>query len=235
VEVLTTKKGSTTNYKGREMRIKDFVGGRGNNVLNRLKNDLEFSLDVLNKQTLGDEQELKNLRDTHKEAQFINEFLPQIAQQWVDIINAQGTYNEKIADIIEAGSKYGLKVSEAQAATVLTEGNYNNGITEIDAELVAARSLQDTKHNDEMEFISMQAEIVNAEYSVDAKDRLIKLVNRPYFKQLKTDSDYKKARMKHILEHGSESELERINYKDYVAEASNPVTRILAKLGFVFS
>ena len=217
------------------MRIKDFVSGRGNNVLNRLKNDLDFSIDTLNKQTLGDEQELKNLRDTHKEAQFINEFLPQIADQWIDIINAQGTYNEKIADIIEAGSKYGLKVSEAQAATVITEGNYNNGITEIDAELVAARSLQDTKHSDEMEFISMQAEIVNAEYSVDAKDKLIKLVNRPYLKQLKVDNDYKKARMKHILEHGSESELERINYKDYVAESSNPVTRILAKLGFVFS
>ncbi|BDA76550.1 hypothetical protein CAL7716_107160 (plasmid) [Calothrix sp. PCC 7716] len=217
------------------MRIRDLVSGRGNNVLNRLQNDLGFSVDTLNKQTLGDEQELKTLRDTHKEAQFINEFLPQIADQWIDIINAQGTYNEKIADIISAGSKYGLKVSEAQAATVLTEGNYNNGITEIDAELVAARSLQDTKHKDEMEFISMQAEIVNAEYSVDAKDKLIKLVNRPYLKQLKTDTDYKKARMKHILEHGSDSELERINYKDYVAESSNPVTRILAKLGFVFS
>jgi hypothetical protein len=217
------------------MRIKDFVSGRGNNVLNRLKNDLGFSIDSLNKQVQGDEQELKDLRDTHKDAQFINEFLPQIAQQWIDIINAQGTYNEKIADVIEAGSKYGLKVSEAQAATVLTEGNYNNGITEINAELLAASLLQNTKHNEEMEFISMQAEIVNAEYSVDAKDKLIKLVNRPYLKQLKTDSDYKKARMKHILEHGSDSELERINYKDYVAEASNPVTRILAKLGFVFS
>jgi hypothetical protein len=190
---------------------------------------------MLNKQTLGDEEELKKLRDTHKEAQFINEFLPQIAQQWIDIINAQGTYNEKLADIVEAGSKYGLKVSSSQAATILTEGNYNNGITEIDAELLAARTLQETKHNDEMEFISMQAEIVNAEYSVDAKDKLIKLVNRPYLKQLKADTDYKKARMKHILEHGSDSELERINYKDYVAEASNPVTRILAKLGFVFS
>jgi hypothetical protein len=110
------------------MRIKNFVSGRGSNVLHRLKNDLGFSLDVLNKQTLGDEQELKNLRDGHKEAQLINQFLPQIADQWIDIIEAQGTYNEKIADVIEAGSKYGLKVSEAQAATVLTEGNYNNGI-----------------------------------------------------------------------------------------------------------
>ncbi len=217
------------------MRIKDFVSNKGDNVLNRLKNDLGFSVDTLNKQVLGDEKELKELRDTHKEAQFINEFLPQIADQWIDIINAQGTYNEKISDIIEAGSKYGLKVSEAQASTILTEGNYNNGITEINAELLAARSLQATKHNDEMEFISMQAEIVNAEYSIDAKDKLIKLVNRPYLKQLKTDSDYKKARMKHILENGSDSELERINYKDYVGGASNPLTRILAKLGFVFS
>lgn len=217
------------------MKIKDLVSGRGNNALNRLKNDLGFSVDTLNKQILGDEEELKGFRDTHKEAQLINEFMPQIAQMWIDIINAQGTYNEKLSDIIEAGSKYGLKVSEAQAATILSEGNYNNGITEIDAELLAARSLQQTKHDDEMEFISMQAEIVKSEYSVDTKDRLIKLVNRPYIKQLKTDSDYKKARMKHILEHGSDSELERINYKDYVAEASNPVTRILAKLGFVFS
>lgn len=215
------------------MKIRDFVSKRSPIVTARLTNDLGLSLENFDKQITGDIQLNKDLGETARQARLVNQFLPQVVENWKEIITAQRDYNAAIASLISEGEKYGLVVTKAEAQAVLSESKYNHGISEIEANSIAAQLLENSKHENQMQYISMKAEIDTAFQKVEADDKLLAEVNRPYLKQMDEDSAYKIALTQHYLDYGETAQPERINYKNYVSASANPLTRILARLGLV--
>ncbi len=215
------------------MKIKDFVSKRSGSVIGRLTRDFGLSLEKFDKQITGDLVENKELGEVARQARLVNHFLPQVVENWKEIIQAQKDYNVAIASLISEGEKYGVAVTKAEAQAVLSESKYNHGISEIEAGSIAAQLLENSRYEEQMEYISMKAEIDQSIQTVEFKDKFLTEANRPYLKQMDENSAYKIAVADHYLQYGETAQPQQINYKNYVSASANPVSRILAKLGLV--
>jgi hypothetical protein len=215
------------------MRIKDFVSKRSGNIVGRLQRDLGLSLEVLDSQLQGNPEALKELGETARQADLINHFLPQVKEQWKSIITAQRDYNQAIGELISEGQKYGLTVTKAEAQAVLNETKYNHGISEIEAESIAQQLFENRRHENQMGFISMRAEIDNEFQEVEHQDRLKQQMVRPALKQMQEDTDYQYELGDHYLLHGEKSQPILINRKNYLGASQNPLMRIGQRLGII--
>ncbi|NJN13179.1 MAG: hypothetical protein HC815_36775, partial [Richelia sp. RM1_1_1] len=98
--------------------------------------------------------------------------------------------------------------------------------------LFAQLEAENQRHDDAMDVIELQAWVDTQMATVNAKANLESISNKPFLAQMREDTKYEEQKIKHILEHGSDSDLSLIPRKQF---STNPVVKFWNKIREIFS
>ncbi|NJM23846.1 MAG: hypothetical protein HC907_37235, partial [Richelia sp. SM1_7_0] len=114
-------------------------------------------------------------------------------------------------------------IKKAGSDLTLENTRYNNLIEEYKEQLFANLEAENEKHTDSMDLIKLKAWIDSHMRDVTSNARFEATSNKPYIAQMQADRDYEKEKALHLLENGSDSDLELIPRKHFT---TNPVVRM---------
>jgi hypothetical protein len=203
--------------------IRDRVSTYAPDLSKATRKEFGISKALIVKAIEGSDSALKQIGDMGKTGDRILTVMPKIRQDLSDYINGITEYNQSIADILKAGGKGSAAINKAGSDLTLENTRYNNLIEEYKEQLFANLEAEGEKHTDSMDLIKLKAWIDSHMRDVTSNARFEATSNKPYVAQMQADRDYEKEKALHLLENGSDSDLELIPRKHFT---TNPVVRM---------
>ncbi|NJL79351.1 MAG: hypothetical protein HC836_37170 [Richelia sp. RM2_1_2] len=203
--------------------IRDRVSTYAPDLSKATRKEFGISKALIVKAIEGDDKALEQIGDMGKIGDRILTVMPKIRQDLTDYINGISEYNQSVADILKAGGKGSAAIKKAGSDLTLENTRYNNLIGEYKEQLFANLETEDEKHTDAIDLIKLKAWIDSHMRDVSSNARFEATSNKPYVAQMQADRDYEKEKALHLLENGSDSDLELIPRKHFT---TNPVVRM---------
>ena len=203
--------------------IRDRVSTYAPELSKATRKEFGISNALIVKAIEGDDSSLKQIGDMGKTGDRILTVMPKIRQDLTDYIDGITEYNQSVADILKAGGKGATAIKKAGSDLTLENTRYNNLIEEYKEQLFANLEAEGEKHTDSMDLIKLKAWIDSHMRDVTSNARFEATSNKPYVAQMQADRDYEKEKALHLLENGSDSDLELIPRKHFT---TNPVVRM---------
>lgn len=212
--------------------IRDRVSTYAPDLSKATRKEFGISNALIVKAIEGDDSALKQIGDMGKTGDRILTVMPKIRQDLTDYIDGITEYNQSVADILKAGGKGSAAINKAGSDLTLENTRYNNLIEEYKEQLFANLEAEGEKHTDSMDLIKLKAWIDSHMRDVTSNARFEATSNKPYIAQMQADRDYEKEKALHLLENGSDSDLELIPRKHFT---TNPVVRMWNSVRDFFS
>jgi len=203
--------------------IRDRVSTYAPDLSKATRKEFGISKALIVKAIEGDDKALEQIGDMGKTGDRILTVMPKIRQDLTDYINGISEYNQSVTDILKAGGKGSAAINKAGGDLSLENTRYNNLISEYKEQLFANLEAEGEKHTDSMDLIKLKAWIDSHMRDVTSNARFEATSNKPYVAQMQADRDYEKEKALHLLENGSDSDLELIPQKHFT---TNPVVRM---------
>ena len=203
--------------------IRDRVSTYAPDLSKATRKEFGISKALIVKAIEGDDKALEQIGDMGKTGDRILTVMPKIRQDLTDYINGISEYNQSVADILKAGGKGSAAINKTGGDLSLENTRYNNLISEYKEQLFANLEAEGEKHTDSMDLIKLKAWIDSHMRDVTSNARFEATSNKPYVAQMQADRDYEKEKALHLLENGSDSDLELIPRKHFT---TNPVVRM---------
>ncbi|MBF2067249.1 MAG: hypothetical protein IGS39_22960 [Calothrix sp. C42_A2020_038] len=211
--------------------VRDHVSGYGQDIKKATNAKFGVSNSLIVRAVNGDEKALKEIGDMGKTGERLLTAMPLIRDNLKAYIEGVGEYNEALADIYKAGGTEAAKIDKAGGDVALENTKYLNKIEEYKASLFAKLESENQRHDDAMDVIELQAWIDTQMATVNAKANLETISNKPFLAQMRASEDYENKKMKHLLEHGSDSDLSLIPRKHF---STNPVVKLWNDIRDIF-
>ncbi|NJN13431.1 MAG: hypothetical protein HC874_25620 [Richelia sp. SL_2_1] len=212
--------------------IRDRVSTYAPDLSKATRKEFGISKALIVKAIEGDDKALEQIGDMGKIGDRILTVMPKIRQDLTDYISGITEYNQSVADILKAGGKGSAAIKKAGSDLTLENTRYNNLIEEYKEQLFANLEAENEKHTDSMDLIKLKAWIDSHMRDVTSNARFEATSNKPYIAQMQADRDYEKEKALHLLENGSDSDLELIPRKHFT---TNPVVRMWNSVRDFFS
>lgn len=203
--------------------IRDRVSTYAPSLTKATNKEFGISKALIVKAIEGDEKALTQIGDMGKTGDRILTVMPKIRQDLTDYIDGITEYNQSVADILKAGGKGSAAIQKAGADLTLENTRYNNLIEEYKEQLFANLDAENEKHTDSMDLIKLKAWIDSHMRDVTSNARFEATSNKPYVAQMQADRDYEKEKALHLLDNGSDSDLNLIPRKHFT---TNPVVKM---------
>lgn len=203
--------------------IRDRVSTYAPSLTKATNKEFGISKALIVKAIEGDEKALTQIGDMGKTGDRILTVMPKIRQDLTDYIDGITEYNQSVADILKAGGKGSAAIQKAGADLTLENTRYNNLIEEYKEQLFANLDAENEKHTDSMDLIKLKAWIDSHMRDVTSNARFEATSNKPYVAQMQADRDYEKEKALHLLDNGSDSDLNLIPRKHFT---TNPVVQM---------
>jgi hypothetical protein len=211
--------------------IRDHVSSYGKDIRNATNEKFGINNALIVKAVNGDENALKQIGDMGLTGERLISAMPLIRENLKAYIEGIGEYNEGIADIYKSGGKEAARIDKAAGDVALENDRYINLIQEYKTSLFSKLKSENQRHEDAMDVIELQAWIDTQMATVNAKVNLESISNKPFLAQMKADTDYENKKTKHLLEHGSGSDLSLIPRKHF---STNPVVKLWNEIRDIF-
>lgn len=212
--------------------IRDQVSTYGKDVSKATQKHFGISKSLIVKAVMGDEKALTQIGDMGKTGERLQLAMPTIRENLKNYIEGTKEYNTALADIYKTGSKGALAIDKAAGDVTLENTRFNNLMEEYKTKLFADLEKEGQRHDDALDVIELQAWVDAQMTTVNAKAQLEGISNRPFLAQIQADADYENRKIQHLLEHGSEGDLELIPRKNF---STNPVVKFWNNVREVFS
>jgi hypothetical protein len=212
--------------------IKDHVSTYGKDISRATDKKFGISKALIVKAVSGDESALKEIADKGKLGERLTMAMPLIRENLKNYIEGTREYNVALADILKTGGKASLTIDKAGSEVGLANTNYLNMVDEYKAKLFADTKRERQRHHDALDVIELTAWIDSQQATVNNQAQMEGISNRPMLAQMQADRDYENAKINHLLEHGSEGDLNLIPRKHFT---NNPVVKLWNEIRGVFS
>ncbi|OKH31737.1 hypothetical protein NIES2101_41285 [Calothrix sp. HK-06] len=211
--------------------VRDHVSSYGKNV--RQATDAKFGIknSLIMRAVNGDEKALTEIGDLGKTGKRLAMAIPTIRDNLKAYIEGTTEYNQALADIYKTGGKGALAIDKAGGELSLEEARYISLIEEYKTKLGAQLEAEYQRHDDALDVIELQAWIDSQMKTVDAQANLESISNKPFLAQMREDEKYEEQKIKHMLEHGSDSDLSLIPKKEY---STNPLVKFWNEVRNIF-
>ncbi|MBD0263126.1 MAG: hypothetical protein ICV78_10485 [Tolypothrix sp. Co-bin9] len=203
--------------------IKDHVTGYGKDVSRATNQKFGISNKLIVRAALGDEKSLTQIADMGKVGERLTLAMPAIKEHLKTYIQGNTEYNQSLAEIYKEGGKGALAIDKAASDLTVENTRFNNLLEEYKEKLFASLEAENIRHDNQMDVIQLQAWVDGQMKTVEAQVQLEGLSNKPFLAQMKADEDYENKRIQHILEHGSQKDLDLIPRKQYI---TNPFKKV---------
>jgi hypothetical protein len=212
--------------------IRDNVSGYGKDIVKATNKKFDINNALIIKACNGDETALKQLGDMGKTGERLQMAMPAIRENLKAYINGITEYNTSLADIYREGGTGAASIDKAGGDVSLANNKYLNKIEEYKTSLFASLKAENQRHDDSMDVIELKAWIDTQMATVSAKAQMEGISNRPMIAQMQSDRDYESAKINHILQNGSDSDLSLIPRKEF---DTNPVVKAWHYVRSIFS
>ncbi len=212
--------------------IKDHVSTYGKDISKATNQKFGISKSLIVRAVMGDDKALIEISDKGKLGERLQMAMPAIRENLKNYIEGTKEYNVALADIYRTGSKGALAIDKAGGDVTLENTHFNNLMEEYKTKLFSDLEKEGQRHDDAMDVIELQAWVDAQMTTVNAKAQLEGISNRPFLAQIQADQDYENKKIQHLLEHGSEGDLELIPRKNF---STNPLIKFWNNVREVFS
>ena len=212
--------------------IKDHVSSYGKAISKATEKKFGINRSLIVKAALGDEQSLTQISDMGKTGESLQLAMPLIREKLKSYIEGTKEYNVALADIYKTGAKGALAIDKAAGDMTIENTRYNNLIEEYKVKLFADLEKEGQRHDDAMDVIELNAWIDANMVTVNNQAQIESISNRPFLAQMSADAEFEQRKIEHILEHGSDSNLDLIPRKQF---SSNPVVKLWNQVRSIFS
>lgn len=212
--------------------VRDHVSTYGKNVKQATGAKFGINNALIVRAVNGDEDALKQIRDCGKTGERLALTIPAIRDNLKAYIDGITEYNTSLADIYKTGGKGAAAIDKSGGELALEDTRYLNLTEEYKTKLFAQLESEYQRHDDAMDVIELQAWVDKLMKTVDAQANLESITNKPFLAQMREDEKYEQQKIKHLLEHGSESDLSLIPQKHY---ATNPLVKAWNEIRNLFS
>lgn len=212
--------------------VRDHVSTYGKNI--RQATDAKFGINnsLIMRAVNGDEKALTEIGDLGKTGKRLAMAMPTIRDNLKAYIEGTTEYNQALADIYKSGGKGAAAIDKVGGELSLEDTKYNHLIEEYKTKLFAQLEAEYQRHDDNLDVIELQAWIDSQMKTVDAQANLESISNKPFLAQMRADDAYEEQKTKHLLEHGSDSDLSLIPQKHYT---TNPLVKFWNNVRDLFS
>lgn len=202
--------------------VRDHVSTYGKNI--KKATDAKFGINnsLIMRAVNGDEKALQEIGDLGKTGQRLAMAMPTIRENLKAYIEGITEYNTSLADIYKSGGKGAAAIDKVAGEVSLEDTKYNHLIEEYKTKLFAQLEAEYQRHDDALDVIELQAWVDSTMKTVDAQANLESISNKPFLAQMREDEKYEEQKIKHMLEHGSDSDLSLIPKKEY---STNPLVK----------
>lgn len=211
--------------------VRDHVSTYAKSIKKATNDKFGINNSLIMRAVNNDEKALKQIGDMGKIGERLATAMPLIRENLKAYIEGITEYNTSLADIYKTGAKGAAAIDKAGGEVSLEDTRYLNQIKEYQTKLFAQLEAEYQRHDDAMDVIELQAWIDAQMATVNAKANLESISNKPFLAQMKADEDYENKKMKHLLEHGSDSDLSLIPKKHY---STNPVVKLWNEIREIF-
>ncbi|NEQ64979.1 MAG: hypothetical protein F6K21_05655 [Symploca sp. SIO2D2] len=216
--------------------IKDHTSRHAKSIANLLPKTLGFGLDDLRAALSGDKTKFLEIGEAARQGRITAEMMPLLEEAYKQIIEGTTAYNSGVSRILKQAGRGGIQIDKSIAAASLANQQYINGRRELKNEYSTARSMEQTRHQNVLEFAQLRAYIDQHLVGVDHQGRMIDQTHRPEIKQIAEDNKYEQALSKHLLQNGQSARPDLLPRRDYQEPASQPslksiVSRFKAAIG----
>jgi hypothetical protein len=212
--------------------VRDHVSGFGKNVKKATEAKFGINNALIIRAVNGDEDALIQIRDYGKTGERLLSVIPIIRENLKSYIQGTTEYNTSLADIYKTGGKGAAAIDKSGGELALEDTRYTNLIEEYKTKLGAQLEAEYQRHDDALDVIELQAWVDAQLKTVDAQANLESITNKPFLAQMREDAKYEEQKIKHILEHGSDSDLSLITKKEY---STNPLVKAWNEIRNLFS
>jgi hypothetical protein len=195
--------------------IKDHVSTHGKDIKKATVEKFDINNALIIQAVNGDEKALTKIGDMGNLGERLVMAMPAIRENLKSYIRGTTEYNKSLAEIYKEGGKGAIAISQAGMGVKLENTKYNNLMEEYLAQFTFGEIRENQRHDDKMDVIELQAWVDSMMTTVDAKANLESITSKPFEAQIKADKDYETKKMQHLLQHGSEGDLELIPQKHY--------------------
>jgi hypothetical protein len=211
--------------------VRDHISSYGKNV--RQATDAKFGINnsLIMRAVNGDERALQEIGDLGKTGKRLALAMPTIRENLKAYIDGITEYNTSLADIYKTGGKGAVSIDKAGGELSLEDTRYINLIEEYKTKLFAQLEAEYQRHDDSLDVIELQAWIDSQMQTVNAQANLESITNKPFLAQMREDEKYEEQKIKHMLEHGSDSDLSLIPKKEY---STNPLVKAWNEIREIF-
>lgn len=212
--------------------VRDHVSTYGKEIKKATAKKFGINNSLIIRAVNGDEKALKEIGDMGRTGERLAMAMPTIRDNLKAYIEGTTEYNTALADIYKSGSKGAIAIDKAASDVTLENSRYNNLIEEYKTSLFAKLESENQRHDDALDVIELQAWVDSQMATVNAKASLESISNKPFIAQMKSNADYEKKKIQHLLENGSDSDLSLIPRKHY---STNPVVKLWNNIRDIFS
>ncbi|NJO65140.1 MAG: hypothetical protein HC836_45640 [Richelia sp. RM2_1_2] len=201
--------------------VRDHVSTYGKSV--KKATDKKFGINnrLIIRAVNGDEKALEQIGDMGKTGKRLALAMPTIRENLKAYIEGTTEYNTALADIYKSGAKGAIAIDKAGSDVTLENTRYENLMEEYKTKLFAQLESESQRHDDSLDVIKLQAWIDAQMAEVNAKANLESISNKPFLAQMREDAVGEEQKIKHILEHGSDSDLSLIPRKAILYQSSS--------------
>lgn len=195
--------------------VRDHISKHGKDIRRATNEKFGITNSLLIRAANGDEKALTQVGDMGKLGKRLSMVMPLIKDDLIAYIEGTTEYNQTLADIYKAGGNGASTIAKAGMDTDLANTQYNHKMEENTAQYQASKKKEKERHDDALDLIELTAWVETHMATVEQKAKLESATSRPFESQLKADADYEEKKIKHLLTHGSEGDLELIPKKHF--------------------
>jgi hypothetical protein len=197
------------------MKHKNHVSSRAKNIRKEMNRKFNISESDIAKALNGDEKALKAIAQMGIDGEKLQRYAPQVSEHVRNSMKGTQALNKMWSDIYVDGGRASLDIENQQARTELANTSLVNQRIERANEFVNNQRNESLRHQNQLEYLRMKAEIDDIEKLSDHDYRIAQVSNRLELQQIKADRDYQSAKTDHILQNGESSRVDLIPRKDY--------------------
>jgi hypothetical protein len=212
--------------------VRDHVSTYGKDISRAANKKFGINPALIIRAVSGDEKALTQIGDLGKTGERMIMAMPLIRENLKNYIEGTREYNTALADIYKTGGKASFAIDKAGSEVGLANTNYLNLVDEYKAKLMADTKKEGVRHHDALDVIELTAWIDAQMVTVTNQAQMEGISNRPMIAQMQANREYEQRKIEHLLEHGSEGNLELIPRKYF---SSNPVVSVWNSIRSIFS
>ncbi|MFM6045344.1 MAG: hypothetical protein ACKPCC_22520 [Dolichospermum sp.] len=216
---------------GKSIQIRQHITPKARAITSQLSSRFGISLKDFEAACTGDLGAIQRIGTLSKQARFMNQYVPQLKESYLEIIQGTETYNLALADILKAAGSSALKIDRAANQTALADQKYVHGKIELFQQYLTDKKAENTRHVYQLNYQQIKGYMDAFLIDVDRSQQVIDQGLRPEIKQLETDRNYRDREINEYLSNGDEARLDLMPKKQY-SGIKGKFQQLMTSLGF---